>query len=261
MDLGIDGKVALVHAAGGGLGGAIAVALAREGAHVVACDRESKALEETADRLSAIGARFALRRWDLADLGGFDAALADVQLRCGEIDILINNSGGPPPGPAADIPPEHWRSYFESMVLALVRMTDLVLPDMRRRGWGRVITSASSGVIAPIPNLGLSNTLRSALVGWSKTLAREVGPEGITANVLVPGRIATARIEALDEAKAAREGRRVEDVVAESTASIPAGRYGRPEEYAAVAAFLASNSAAYVNGSVIRVDGGLIPSI
>jgi 3-oxoacyl-[acyl-carrier protein] reductase len=124
-----------------------------------------------------------------------------------------------------------------------------------------VITSASSGVIAPIPNLGVSNTLRSALVGWSKTLAREVARDGITVNVVVPGRIATDRIQFLDAEKAKREARPVDQVAAESTASIPLGRYGRPEEYAEVIAFLASAQASYVTGSTVRVDGGLIPSV
>jgi len=132
---------------------------------------------------------------------------------------------------------------------------------MRERRWGRIITSTSSGVVAPISNLGISNALRLALVGWSKTLAREVGRDGVTANIILPGRIATDRIRFLDVTKAEREGRAVEDVMAESTDSIPLGRYGRPEEYGDVVAFIASERAAYLTGSVIRVDGGLIPSI
>jgi 3-oxoacyl-[acyl-carrier protein] reductase len=132
---------------------------------------------------------------------------------------------------------------------------------MRARHWGRVITSTSSGVVAPIPNLGISNALRLSLVGWSKTLAREVGKDGITSNIILPGRIATGRIKFLDEMKAKREGRTVEDVSAESMSSIPLGRYGEPEEYADVVAFLASERSAYISGSVIRVDGGLIASV
>jgi len=132
---------------------------------------------------------------------------------------------------------------------------------MKARGWGRIITNTSSGVIAPIPNLAISNALRMSLVGWSKTLAREVAKDGITANIVVPGRIATARVATLDNARAKREGRSVEEVAAESAASIPIGRYGKPEEYADVVAFLASTRAAYITGSVIRVDGGMITSI
>jgi 3-oxoacyl-[acyl-carrier protein] reductase len=147
------------------------------------------------------------------------------------------------------------------MVLSVIALTDRVLPSMRAKKWGRIITSTSSGVVAPIPNLGISNALRLSLVGWSKTLAREVGRDGITANIVLPGRIATPRITFLDEQKAKREGRPVEEVAAESVASIPVGRYGRPEEYGDVVAFLASERAGYVTGSVIRVDGGLITSI
>jgi 3-oxoacyl-[acyl-carrier protein] reductase len=146
-------------------------------------------------------------------------------------------------------------------VLSVIAITDRVLPSMRERGFGRVITSASSGVVAPIPNLGISNALRLALVGWSKTLAREVGRDGITSNVILPGRIATGRIRFLDETKAKRENRPVEDVAAESTASIAVGRYGEPQEYADAVAFLASPRAGYITGSTLRIDGGLIASI
>ncbi|MGA3223145.1 MAG: SDR family oxidoreductase, partial [Acidobacteriaceae bacterium] len=171
------------------------------------------------------------------------------------------NTGGPPPTPASGQDTAVWSKQFQSMVLSVIATTDRVLPNMRARHWGRVITSTSSGVVAPIPNLAISNTLRLSLVGWSKTLAREVAKDGITANIVAPGRIATDRIKFLDEAKAKREGRSVEDVEAESAATIPIGRLGKPEEYGEVVAFLASERAAYITGSVIRVDGGMIPSI
>ena len=147
------------------------------------------------------------------------------------------------------------------MVLSVIAITDAVLPGMKAKGWGRVITSTSSGVVAPIANLGLSNALRMSLLGWSKTLAGEVGRDGITANIVMPGRVATQRIAFLDVQKARREGKAVEDVSAASTASIPEGRYGDPQEYADVMTFLASNRASYLTGSVIRVDGGLIASV
>jgi len=147
------------------------------------------------------------------------------------------------------------------MVSSLIQLTDKVLPDMRSLGWGRIITSTSSGIVTPIPNLGMSNTLRMALVGWSKTLASEVASEGITVNVILPGRIATKRLGQLDEARAGREGISVEEVASKSASTIPIGRYGEPEEYGAVAAFLASRQASYMTGSVIRVDGGMIPSV
>ena len=147
------------------------------------------------------------------------------------------------------------------MVLPVIALTDRVLPGMRERKWGRIITSTSSGVIAPIPNLGLSNALRSTLVGWSKTLAREVGGDGITLNIVVPGRIATPRIAFLDEAKAKRENRPLSDVSAESASAIPLGRYGNPSEYGQAVAFLASTAASYITGSTLRVDGGLIANV
>ena len=153
------------------------------------------------------------------------------------------------------------KAYFRSMVVSVIAITDAVLPSMKARGWGRIITSTSSGVVVPIPNLGISNALRLSLVGWSKTLAAEVGREGVTANIVLPGRIATPRISFLDEQRAKREGKSVAEVSAASAASIPVGRYGRPEKYGDVVAFLASERASYVTGSVIRVDGGFITSI
>jgi 3-oxoacyl-[acyl-carrier protein] reductase len=147
------------------------------------------------------------------------------------------------------------------MVLSVISITDAVLPGMKAAGWGRIITSTSSGVVAPIPNLAVSNALRLSLVGWSKSLAGEVGRDGITVNIVLPGRIATKRITFLDEQRAQREGRPVEEVSAASVASIPVGRYGDPQEYGDVVAFLASARASYLTGSVIRIDGGMIQSI
>jgi 3-oxoacyl-[acyl-carrier protein] reductase len=173
----------------------------------------------------------------------------------------VNMTGGPPPTPASGQRPEDWTRFFTSMVVSVIAITDAVLPGMRERRWGRIITNTSSGVVVPIPNLGLSNALRSSLVAWSKTLAREVGEHNITSNIVVPGRVATSRMVQLDEAKAKRERRPVVEIRAESTASIPLGRYGHPREYADVVTFLASPRASYITGSIIRVDGGLIPSI
>ena len=261
MELGIKGKVSLVLGAGGGLGGAIATALAREGATVVACDVSHEGLTRTVEAASREGSTIVPKVLDLADVDSLAGFVDQTSAELGPISILVNNTGGPPPGTAAGVDVGVWRQHFESMVLSIIRITDAVLPGMRKAGWGRVITSTSSGVIAPIPNLGLSNALRSTLVGWSKTLASEVGRDGITANIVLPGRIATARIQALDEAKAAREGRPVEEVSRASAASIPVGRYGQPQEYGDVVAFLASERASFINGSVIRVDGGMIPSV
>lgn len=147
------------------------------------------------------------------------------------------------------------------MVLAVIAITDGVLPDMRKKKWGRIITSTSSGIVTPIPNLALSNALRLTLVGWSKTLAREVAADGITANIVAPGRIATERVHFLDRNRSENQKRPLEEVVAESVSAIPVGRYGDPREYADVVAFVASERASYVTGSIIRVDGGLIVSL
>jgi 3-oxoacyl-[acyl-carrier protein] reductase len=261
VDLGLTGKTALVLGAGGGLGSAIARALAREGAAVVLADVDRASAARVAETIAADGADAKALGWDIADLGVVAERLDQVRSAFGDVDVLVNNTGGPPPTPAGGQNPVLWSQSFQSMVLSVIAITDAVLPQMRARGWGRIITSTSSGVIAPIPNLGISNALRLSLVGWSKTLAREVAPAGITSNIILPGRIATDRIRYLDEAKAKREGRAIELVIAESTAAIPAGRYGSPDEYADTVAFLASTRAAYITGSVIRVDGGYIPSI
>lgn len=261
MDLGLSGKTALVFGAGGGLGGAIAQALAGEGAKVAVADINADAATATVDAIVGAGGVARALVWDLADLDSISANLQSIEDQLGPVDVLVNNTGGPPPTPAAGQAPEEWEKFFRSMVVSVIAVTDAVLPHMRARKWGRIITSTSSGVVAPIPNLGISNALRLSLVGWSKTLAREVGRDGITANIVLPGRIATGRITFLDEQKASREGRAVEEVAAESTASIPVGRYGQPSEYGDVVTFLASARASYLNGSVIRVDGGLIASI
>jgi 3-oxoacyl-[acyl-carrier protein] reductase len=261
MELGIRGRTALVLGGGGGLGGAIAHALATEGVRIAVADIDAAAVKHSVDQIEANGGEAIGLAWDLSDLTVIDKNVSAIEDRFGPVDVLVNITGGPPPTPAAGQEPNLWSKHFAAMVVSVIAITDRVLPNMKARGWGRIITSTSSGVVAPIPNLGLSNSLRLALVGWSKTLAREVARDGVTANIILPGRIATDRIRFLDEAKAKREGRSIEAVTAESTGSIPIGRYGNPEEYADAVAFLASNRASYITGSVIRVDGGLLANI
>ena len=261
MELGIRGRTALVLGGGGGLGGAIAHGLVTEGVRIAVADIDAAAVKRSVDQIEAKGGEALGLAWDLSDLNVVDKNISEIEGRFGPVDVLVNITGGPPPTPAAGQEPNLWSKHFAAMVLPVIAITDRVLPNMKARAWGRIITSTSSGVVAPIPNLGLSNSLRLALVGWSKTLAREVARDGITVNIILPGRIATDRVRFLDETKAKREGRSIEAVMAESTSSIPIGRYGNPDEYADAVAFLASNRASYITGSVIRVDGGLIASI
>lgn len=261
MKLGLDGKTALVLGASKGLGAAIALALANEGAAVIGAARSVEAiaaLDAAVDH--TLGGSISALSLDLSDPASVDtliSKLADM----GNIDVLINNSGGPMPGEASTLPAGDYAKAFNTMVAPLMAITQAVLPGMRARKWGRIVTLTSSGVEAPIPRLAISNALRHSLVGWSKTLASEVASDNVTVNIVVQGRIHTDRVDELDAAAAKRLGKSIDEVRAQSLATIPAGRYGKPEELADFVTFLASNRAAYTTGSLVRIDGGMIKSI
>jgi 3-oxoacyl-[acyl-carrier protein] reductase len=261
MDLGLTDKTALVLGGSRGLGAAIAQALLREGATVYAAARnvgsiaawKQAAPHDDQLRLRPIHTNLLKRESVLA--------LAQAVLSKGPIDILVNNGGGPPPGAASTISPDLWIEQFKPMAAHIFELTQLLLPGMIERRWGRIINVVSSGVEQPIANLALSNAIRAAVVGWSKTLAAEVGQHGITVNVVVPGRIHTSRVDELDGAAAIARGISQAEVVKLSMATIPVGRYGTTQEFADVVTFLASMRASYITGAKIRVDGGMIRSI
>ncbi|MDR6815221.1 3-oxoacyl-[acyl-carrier protein] reductase [Neorhizobium sp. 2083] len=267
MDLGLTGKRALVLASSRGLGLGIAKALASEGAHVLLVGRSGDRLTENCkainaeDQVKANGGKADWVWGDLSDENFVEAMKAAVKEKLGGIDILVNNTGGPTPGTAEEMTADKLDTFFQSMVLRVITLTNAFLPQMKEQGFGRILTCASSGVFEPIANLALSNTLRSALVGWNKTIATEVAGFGITANMLLPGRIHTDRIDELDGANAKRTGKSVEDIRAASLKTIPAGRLGKVEEFAAAGAFLCSVPASYVTGTMLRVDGGASRSI
>ncbi len=257
MDLGLTGRCAVVCASTGGLGEAIARALAREGAPVVVSGRRGDRAREIAAELpKAVGVEV-----DLTSPSGAADLVAAASDAFGEVDVLVLNGPGPKPGPAASVDDEGLDSAVDTLLRPQLRLLGLTLPGMRSRGWGRVLAVGSSGVAAPLPNLALSNLGRSALAGYLKTLAAEVAADGVTVNMLLPGRIASERVAFLDTAAARNAGTSVADVVARSRATIPAGRYGDPAEFGAAAAFLCSAPASYVTGTALRVDGGLVRSL
>ena len=255
----LDGRRALVLGGTRGIGLGIAKAFVEAGARVALTGRKADDAGDAAASLGENTVGFAL---DTGDFEQIDAVHAGVELALrGGIDILVLNSGGPPPGSAIGVASPIWQAQWNSMVVGLIRMADRTLPGMIERSFGRILSVVSSGVIQPIPNLGMSNAIRPALIGWGKSAASEVARHGITINAIAPGRIQTERVDQIDQGAAKRLGKTQDQIRADAMGRIPAGRYGTPEEFAAAAVFLASNEASFTTGSVLRVDGGQISSV
>lgn len=255
MDLGISGKIALVCASTGGLGRGVAEALSAEGARVVVTGRREEAVKQVAaDLPEAVGVVC-----DLTDLDQVRSLVARAEEAAGgPVEILVLNGGGPPPGYADELDDEAFLAAFELLARGHRQLVADVLPGMRARGWGRVLAVGSSGVAEPLPHLAASNVGRAALAAYLKSLASTVAADGVTCNMILPGRIDTERVRMLDARAAERAGVPVEETVRASQATIPARRYGTTEEFGRTAAFLCSAPASYVNGSQVRVDGGLV---
>ena len=261
MDLELRGRTAVVGGATSGLGRASAEALAAEGCRLLIWSRDEARLAATAEELrSAHGVEVA---HVAADASSADAAatVATAAEAFGSIDIVVTNAGGPPTVDPTATDPAAWQRSIQLLATTPIELTTRLLPGMRERGWGRVISILSSGIRQPIGDLVYSNAGRSVLAAWLKTTARTIAAEGVTLNGVMPGRIATPRIHELDSGRADREGTTEDAVRTAHIATIPAGRYGRPEELGALVAFLASKRASYLTGQFIAVDGGLIAGL
>jgi 3-oxoacyl-[acyl-carrier protein] reductase len=262
MDLGIKEKVALVAASSQGLGRAVAGELAAEGSKVIMCARGEEALQAAC---KAIAERTGA---DVLGLAGDLSVGADIERivdagleRFGRIDILVTNSGGPPAGIFENLGRENWDDAVRGLLMSAIDLTRLVLPGMKERRWGRILNVTSIAAKQPVDNLILSNSIRAAVTGFAKTLANEVAPFGVTVNNILPGFTATERVEDLARSLAEKEDVDAADIRARWESEIPMRRLGKPEEFAAVAAFLVSERAAYITGSSIAVDGGWIRSL
>ena len=243
MDLGLHGRTAIVCGASSGLGLGSAEALAEEGANVAMLARRREQLELDAERIGALAVR-----GDVTNAADLERLVSKTLEAFGGIDIVVWNSGGPPPGKAAEITDDSLEAAFELLLLPAVRLVRLALPHLERSAAGRVICITSSAVKEPVPHLALSNTIRPGVTGWAKSLARELGPQGITVNCVAPGRIDTPRM---------KEVYGEDGPSAEELAQIPLGRMGTPREFGDVVCFLASERASYVTGVTLLVDGGI----
>jgi 3-oxoacyl-[acyl-carrier protein] reductase len=262
MDLGIKGKTALVVAASRGMGKASALGLAAEGARVVMCARGEAALKDAAAEVKQrTGAEVLALTADASRAADISRVVAEANRAFGGVDILVANVGGPPPGPFEQMTDEQWKAAFEQVHLSTVRFIREVLPHMKQARWGRILAIQSSSVKQPVDGLVLSNGIRPGIAGLFKTLAGDLAPHGITVNLVLPGRIMTDRFREHQTDRAKRAGITLEKQMELSSADIPMGRIGTPEEFAAMVVFLASKPASYVTGTAVQVDGGLIRSV
>jgi 3-oxoacyl-[acyl-carrier protein] reductase len=258
MNLGLAGKSALVTASSRGLGRALALRLAQEGADVAICARGEDALRETAEEIrETAGQRVHPIPADVAQPGAAEHLVQATRDALGRLDILVVNAGGPPPGQFLDLAPQDWEDAAQLTLISAVRLCYAAAPVMKEQGAGSILAMTSITVKQPLPNLVLSNSLRLGVTGLIKTLADELAPFGIRANAICPGWTRTARVEQLLEDRAQRSGSTPEEEAAMITADIPLGRMGTPEEFAAAAAFLVSDAASYINGVSLLVDGGM----
>lgn len=261
MDLNLKGKVALVMASSQGLGKAIAAQLVEEGANVMVTSIDGPALKAVQEELQALGkGQIAQYEADITKVEDIRALVKFTRETFGKIDILVNNTGGPPGGSFENFQDEDWQKAYELNLLSYIRTIREVLPDLKQNG-GRIVNLTSSSIKQPIPNLILSNTFRMGVVGLSKSLADELAPYNILVHTVAPGRIATDRVAQLDSLKAKKLGITPEEVAEQSRKTIPLGRYGEPEEFARVVAFLVSDACTYMTGSAVLVDGGMIRTI
>ena len=252
MDLGLEGKAAIVGGASAGMGFAIAEALAAEGCAVTMCARDDARLQSSAARVP----RAIPIAGDVRDAALLERLVDETVAARGRLDIVVNNAGGPPPGTFESTSDEAWADAFELSLRSVVRLTRLALPHLRASGSGRVVNITSWSVREPIRNLILSNAIRPGVLGWAKSVAHELGRDGITVNTIAPGKVATGRMRELWEARPDPAAAEAEDI-----ASIPVGRMGKPEEIAAAVAFLCSGRAGYISGVVLPVDGGALRGV
>jgi len=262
VDLGLGGRVALVGGSSAGLGRAIAARLAAEGARVAVNGRDAAKADRTAEAIrSETGGDAVAFAADLSDPGQAAATVGAVAARFGQLDILVCNTGGPPPTSFAEAPAEAWQRALELNLLSTIHLCRAAVPLMRRARWGRVVCLTSLAARQPLPNLILSSTARAGVLGFAKCLADEVAPDGVLVTVVCPGYFRTDRVAQMAAARAQREGKTPDAILSEQLGATPLGRMGEPEELASVVAFLASERASYITGAVLAVDGGRLRSI